>query len=938
MGYIITIDTETTTDTTQRLTFGMFRYSYTDGQQLSTLAEGIIYADDLPDTDPDGYARLQRYAATRTPDIDRGFYDREPNPHFELLSRDAFATRWLWHAGYKHRETIVGFNLPFDLTRLAVDVGEATKDYTGGFSLTMWRTRDGRTDTYKPRLRIKMLDSKKAFIRYAASNKEPYFEGRFVDLRTLTFALTNTGHSLASACRTFGVAHGKLTTEEHGKITENYIDYCRRDVLATAELYAAATTELARHNLDVSDTHVYSPASIAKKYFQKMAIPQPLRREDVPPEVISDAMSSFYGARAECRIRRVPMPVAQVDFTSMYPTVNTLMGMWSLLTSTRINTVHDPDRLQTLLGTITLDDCFEPEMWRNFTGLAKIRPDDDIVPVRARYGGSAWTIGVNYITADEEYWYAIPDLVASVLLTGRVPTVVDAVRFEPVGTAPVQRVKLRGTVPIDPQHDDFFQRVVEERAEYKDTPTGDFLKVMANSGCYGIFAELNKQGTGPDAVESPGPYTFPPIATCITAAARLMLAMLERCVVDQDGSWVFTDTDSMAIVADTTARHHAGVRALDYRTVEDIRQRFNRLNPYDPRLIPDLLKMEYQGWCYAISAKRYALYHRDTSGRAIVDKQSEHGLGHLLNPTDPDSDDTRWITQVWEYLISDALDGQASEPYWLDRPAITRYAVSQPALLRTFSKINENLEYPNQIKPANFILVGHAHQIQPWYRTRVVPITPYEPDASQWLSLEWRNKHSPEDVFKLDTLGDMTTLTTGVVYVQSYRDVLAQYAIHPETKFNQDDGQSCTPGYSGPLHRKHVRATGITRIGKESNDLDAVQHGLLTPDEVTQQQRVQHWDDMFSLVKPVIERYSINQIAQATGISRSTVGHSLTGRAPSAKNADAIVRLAATIAADDLSERYIPATDDPLAILAKYKDTIASQPQSTGSVDEEASG
>src|SRR5205807_1919929 len=57
-----------------------------------------------------------------------------------------------------------------------------------------------------------------------------------------------------------------------------------------------------------------------------------------------------------------------------------------------------------------------------------------------------------------------------------------------------------------------------------------------------------------DAVETPGEYAFPPLAACVTAAARLMLALLERSVSDAGGSYTFCDTDSMAIVATCTGR------------------------------------------------------------------------------------------------------------------------------------------------------------------------------------------------------------------------------------------------------------------------------------------------------------------------------------------------------------------------------------------------
>lgn len=44
-----------------------------------------------------------------------------------------------------------------------------------------------------------------------------------------------------------------------------------------------------------------------------------------------------------------------------------------------------------------------------------------------------------------------------------------------------------------------------------------------------------------------------------------------------------------------------------------------------------------QLYCYSISAKRYALYNRSPSGEITMRKASQHGLGHLLNPTDPTS-------------------------------------------------------------------------------------------------------------------------------------------------------------------------------------------------------------------------------------------------------------------------------------------------------------
>jgi hypothetical protein len=96
-----------------------------------------------------------------------------------------------------------------------------------------------------------------------------------------------------------------------------------------------------------------------------------------------------------------------------------------------------------------------------------------------------------------------------------------------------------------------------------------------------------------------GEYCFPPIASLITGAARLMLALLEHCVSELDGTYAMEDTDSMAIVAtkkgemifcpggpDRTGDGEPAVRALTWAQVESISERFASLNPYDRKFVP----------------------------------------------------------------------------------------------------------------------------------------------------------------------------------------------------------------------------------------------------------------------------------------------------------------------------------------------------------------
>src|SRR5205823_3709192 len=102
---------------------------------------------------------------------------------------------------------VVGFNLPFDLSRLAVECGEARGQYRGGFSFVLWAYRDATTgavreNPYRPRVCIKHIDGRRAFMGITRPNRAGPRNGgpgapapvpvaaHFLDVRTLAFALT----------------------------------------------------------------------------------------------------------------------------------------------------------------------------------------------------------------------------------------------------------------------------------------------------------------------------------------------------------------------------------------------------------------------------------------------------------------------------------------------------------------------------------------------------------------------------------------------------------------------------------------------------------------------------------------------------------------------------------------------------------------------------
>lgn len=204
-----------------------------------------------------------------------------------------------------------------------------------------------------------------------------------------------------------------------------------------------------------------------------------------------------------------------------------------------------------------------------------------------------------------------------------------------------------------------------------------------------------------------------------------MLALLERCVADARGSYAFCDTDSMAIVATDTGGlipcaggpyPGPSIKALSQSEVETIVGRFAALNPYDRATVPgSVLKVEEENFddgqprklhAYVISAKRYALFNLALDGSPIIRKYSEHGLGHLLNPTDPDDESRDWIEQLWRCIVRRALGQPAETAAWLDRPAISRVSASSPQIVRRLNQKGKKFPYAGRVKPFNFVLAA----------------------------------------------------------------------------------------------------------------------------------------------------------------------------------------------------------------------------------------
>ena len=724
-------DTETRITADQSLTFGVYRLCQMENDCYIVTEEGIFHADGLPKKE---FTVLKRHIDASVSDV------ASFPPRFPLHSRSEFMKRVFWPAIKYKGALVVGFNLPFDLARLALDWSRGKKDE---WSLTMSRYSNGAENQNYPRVTIQPIDSKKAFIKLAKPWKPTKWKNNgaahFLDLRTLAWALFNQSFSLRTLCKELKTEQQKLDHEPTGKVTPKEIEYARQDGRCTVAALNGLKREFDPHPIGLKPYDAYSPASVAKSYLNQMGIITPGEKFAVRDEILGIAMQSYYGGRSETRIRCAGVPVVPVDFTSEYPSCCVLLGLFDVLTAKSVSFDDDTESVRRLLKRTTLKGCFKPEVWESYRFFALVKPDNDILPVRTMYNQVTQNIGNNYLTSETPIWVAGPDLIASVIRTGKVPHIIRAIRMVPHGKqAGMRSVNLRGMVEIDPCEDDLFCKTIEQRKLHKsDYALYYWLKIFANS-IYGFFVELNperKKNNAPvkvfsgeknfpddsDVIENPGPWFFPPLASLITSGGRLLLAMTEACVEAKKGTYLFCDTDSLAIVASKKGGllripGSKGIRILSWAEAKKIADKFAALNPYNRKIVKgsilNLVDANYvdsdsknpqrQLYGYSIAAKRYALYERVSDNDIKIVDPKAHGIGFLYPPKDSPKewkeDVPQWIYEMWDYIVRGALKLKRQKPSWLNIPQMMRLTI-------TTYNVLEMLGEWEIARPYNFLLL-----------------------------------------------------------------------------------------------------------------------------------------------------------------------------------------------------------------------------------------
>ncbi len=948
--WTLVFDTETTVDAAQRLRIGA--YQFRKGDELEE--EGLFY--DLAALGEAELEIIKRFASENG---------------LTLRTGSEFVEEVLYDRAYDLRASIVGFNLPFDISRLARDHGSARgKTMRGGFTFKLSLRR------WRPAIQVRHLNARASLIQFAHPPKprispsqrkrkdEPRSRrGSFIDLKTIAAALLSRSFNLASLADFLKTPTRKAESGGHGKqLNERYLRYATQDVQATWECYKALRDRFALHRLEETPmANVLSEASLGKAYLRQIGV-RPFRevQPDFPAHLTGKILSAYFGGRAEVRRRREVRQVLYSDFLSMYPTVCTLMRLWRFVIAQGMEWRDSTEETRGLLNSVSLKELQRPEFWTQLTTLVRVKPQADILPVRAKYDGKSQTIGLNYLTSESPLWFTLADVIAAKLHGGKPPEILEAISFSPkVPQAGLRAISIGGNsnYRVNPMTNDFFKRLIDLRTAVKaelkaikkrlrevikklDIASGaeadalqfekvalstqadglnsdqQALKILANSTSYGIFVEMivgelddpeklicyGPSGEGfpveSKKVEEPGRYFHPLLATLITGAARLTLGIAEFLRLEKGLDWAFCDTDSLAI-----AKPDDMGQPEFFGRAQSICEWFSELNPYEKK--GPIFKIEDANYpipvspgntqfeplySYCISAKRYALFNVGKAGEIVIRKASAHGLGQFLPPYEAedapqsippprvelsDIGVERWHYDLWYKIIQAASGGhpdQVDLSYHaaLKQPAVSRYGATTPALLKWFEAFNAGREYPDQVKPFNFLNSFHA---RPQFEL---------PDAEQWAKPKRGRPRKQLDLKPIAAfnrnIGEAakgafdreTGKPIRASELKTYAEALAQYHLRPEAKFL--NGNFCDRGRT---ERRHVIATQLVHIGKEANKWEE-QHFLGEDEDAEIEYGVAEGaQQLDGAIQVICNKLGERGAASAIGISRTALRRAL---------------------------------------------------------------
>ncbi len=180
-----------------------------------------------------------------------------------------------FNIAWTKRGTVIGFNLPFDLSRLGIGHETAKPKHANRSMRGGWSFRLSTNDAM-PRVQIKKVGPRAAFVRLTtppghspearnqkAGGDVASHHGYFVDVAVVGAAMLGRRLTLKVAAELLQTETRKADAGHGGPITKEYLDYAVTDTQVTWECYEKLADRYASYQLDTPLYKIYSEASIS---------------------------------------------------------------------------------------------------------------------------------------------------------------------------------------------------------------------------------------------------------------------------------------------------------------------------------------------------------------------------------------------------------------------------------------------------------------------------------------------------------------------------------------------------------------------------------------------------------------------------------------------------------------------------------------------------
>jgi len=556
------------------------------------------------------------------------------------------------------------------------------------------------------------------------------FRGNFIDVMSLAYSFdADRGASFAEHREDSGLSPFDLPITV--PVDANGADSVTGAVQAIHELVLTLDGEAGRWFTTSSDrtvgrgrvdlSEITSPGRLAAEIPLRFGVQAPLDTFALSDDEHTQWAETFHGGWCDALrpMLGVPFPAVSVDLSSAFPLVAHHLRWWDLVTAERIERRDVTNELRALCERVISEPtaALDPASWELFgCSLVEVIPDEEPFPVEFENvtpsDGQSEVLPLD--SKGLPMFYPGADVLSASIQSKRVPHILSATAYVPVGRQPTIRrgLNMLPELVLDAENDPAIAIVQRRRKakEARDVRLSALLRVVVNSLVFGNLCRfdesLRREGGRWVKGERPGPWSCLPIASSVTAGARLLLAVFDRMVSDRGGVVAYRDTDSSIVPASPEGDSlplpdGSTLRGLSWAQIDSIIEAFEPL-----ALSPDwpvwTVERAHDGKglrAVVYGLKKHIEFTSDDGNITIVDR-TEVGLGGFYS--DPpslrgrDSDGRRaWTKEAARDNVAFTL-GRRSDPNfvrsqsppWDDGrtgpfPALRRLTVTSPDVLRS---------------------------------------------------------------------------------------------------------------------------------------------------------------------------------------------------------------------------------------------------------------